>query len=63
MIETEMVSETLSFYPQVTWLKARENFIVLKMVLQLRNLRQTILRPLGPPYIKYIVFIRSTSST
>jgi hypothetical protein len=27
MMEMEMVSETLGFYPQLTWLVAREDFI------------------------------------
>jgi hypothetical protein len=27
MIEAEMVSETLGFYPQLTWLVTREEFI------------------------------------
>jgi hypothetical protein len=27
MMEAEMVSETLGFYPQLTWLVAQEDFI------------------------------------
>jgi hypothetical protein len=38
MMEVEMVSEMLGFYPQLTWLVAREDFTELANVLQSKTI-------------------------